>query len=247
MAARPTAFTLLVPEVSARKAADWTLETALATIKRVAARPGAPRGRCRSRAWWAGADAFASVKAALDVGSYHDVIISTLPRRTSEWLRRDLPRQVRQLGIPVTVITPANDDRNFLARQIQRTRVALRSRVATAGSQHVDRVLDTLDRDRVPGAHRVRVPAHPHLLDHPADLGQRLGRLGPRAAALPAAARTPRPPRAPGRSSAASRAWSARSFPMLHRQWAPETSAHGADGLLRHGREHDMIRPWPCG
>ena len=31
--ARPTAFALLVPNVSSRKAADWTLETALTSVR----------------------------------------------------------------------------------------------------------------------------------------------------------------------------------------------------------------------
>ena len=117
-AARPTAFALLVPEVSTRKAADWSLETALATIKRELRGRGAA-GEVPGEGLVGGADAFPSVKAALDTDDYHDVIISTSPRRTSEWLRRDLPRRVRQLGIPVTVITPGNDDRNFLAEKFK--------------------------------------------------------------------------------------------------------------------------------
>jgi hypothetical protein len=98
---RPTTFTLLVPNVESKNSADWTLETARKLLEKAV---GAP-----VEGLLGGADAFESVRQALTDGSYDDVIISTLPKRRSEWLRKDLPTRVEELGVPVTVITPPEE------------------------------------------------------------------------------------------------------------------------------------------
>ena len=51
------------------------------------------------------------MRQALADGNYDRVIISTLPRRVSKWLRRDLPKRVAALGVPVDVITPPEGPR----------------------------------------------------------------------------------------------------------------------------------------
>jgi hypothetical protein len=107
--AEPTAFTLLIPEVKRR--ADWTLEQALAALRKAAANTGrAPHVDGRVT----GLDPFASIKDALTEATYDEVLISTLPTRRSRWLRGDLPGAVRRLGVPVTVFTPPEPARMTL-------------------------------------------------------------------------------------------------------------------------------------
>jgi len=92
----PCEFALLIPDVTDRKAADWTLETALRLMQQAT--------RSNVEGLVGGPDPFESVQDAVRQGNFDEIIISTLPRRVSKWLRRDLIRRVEGLGLPVTAI-----------------------------------------------------------------------------------------------------------------------------------------------
>ena len=108
--AQPTSFVLLRPTVSSKNGSDWTLADAVKALRRAASGP-TRQLPIHVEGLEGGPDAFEAVKQALADGDFDDVIISTLPKRTSTWLRRDLPRRVEALNVPVTVITQPSGKR----------------------------------------------------------------------------------------------------------------------------------------
>jgi hypothetical protein len=98
---QPTTFALLIPDMQKGEHTDWTLELALPLLERAAGSP--VDGLTGSE------DPFEAVRSELGRGKYDLVMISTLPKRVSAWLRRDLPNKVRGLGVPVQVITPEKE------------------------------------------------------------------------------------------------------------------------------------------
>jgi hypothetical protein len=102
--ARPTTFALLIPDAPRGEHTDWTLELALPLLERAAG--GLVEGLTGTSG-----DPLDAMRAALSDGTYDRVIISTLPRRVSAWLRRDLPNRVEALGVPVEVVTAAERER----------------------------------------------------------------------------------------------------------------------------------------
>ena len=94
----PCEFTLLIPDVHDRKQADWTLENAVPLLRRAAGGPVA--------GMVGGSDPFASVQDAVRDGQFDEIIVSTLSKKTSKWLRRDLVHKIEGLGLPVTAVQP---------------------------------------------------------------------------------------------------------------------------------------------
>jgi hypothetical protein len=97
----PCTFALLIPNEPRKGGADWTLETAIPLVERAAG--GSVEGIVGQE------DPFEAVQSALRDPGFDEVIVSTLPRRVSEWLRRDLPHRIEKLGVPVTTVSQTEE------------------------------------------------------------------------------------------------------------------------------------------
>ena len=71
---RPTAFVLLIPDVSSRKAADWTLDGALKSLRRAAAGPNGTM-RPHVEGLIGGPEPLESIRQAVAGGAFDDVIV----------------------------------------------------------------------------------------------------------------------------------------------------------------------------
>ena len=112
----PAAFTLLVPssahglhqivdpEDQGRSEAEATIELALPLLEEAAGKPVEPMIGVH--------EPLAAIQDAINLhGPYDELIISTLPKRVSKWLRLDLPHKAAGLGLPVTTVTAKGIER----------------------------------------------------------------------------------------------------------------------------------------
>jgi hypothetical protein len=103
---RACRFTLLVPRAfwdADTEESALTLELAIPLLEDAAG--GRVEGLVGDQ------DPFVAASAALEAGSYDEVIVSTLPARVSHWLHIDLPTRLQRFGLPVTVVTAKKADR----------------------------------------------------------------------------------------------------------------------------------------
>ena len=103
-------FTLLIPDAKSRRAADWTLDTAIPLLRRAA---GKPVASCVG-----GPEPFEAIQDAIRDRDIDEIIISTLPRQRSQWLRRDLVHRVERLGLPVTAVVAAEEPRDSQSSEV---------------------------------------------------------------------------------------------------------------------------------
>jgi hypothetical protein len=104
----PAGFTLLVPRPywdPDTEEAALTLELAIPLLEEAAGG--------HVDALIGDADPAEAVRQVFERDRFDEVIVSTLPARVSRWLHRDLPSRVRELGVPVTVVTARESTRTL--------------------------------------------------------------------------------------------------------------------------------------
>ena len=94
--AAPCRFGLLIPDAPKRKAPDWTLQDAIPLLEREV--------QSRVLGVAGGPDTFEAVARAVQEEGFDEIIVSTLPAKRSRWRRRDLVREIAELGLPVTAV-----------------------------------------------------------------------------------------------------------------------------------------------
>ena len=50
------------------------------------------------------ADPYKAVSSTMAAKKFDEIILSTMPRARSRWLRQDLPRKLQKFGVPVTQV-----------------------------------------------------------------------------------------------------------------------------------------------
>jgi hypothetical protein len=105
----PCTFTLLVPHTSSglhrlvdpedqgQTEAEQTLDLALPLLEEAAGGP--------VEGIVGDAEPLAAIQDAVNLRGFDEIILSTLPKRVSRWLRLDLPHKAAGLGLPVTTVT----------------------------------------------------------------------------------------------------------------------------------------------
>ena len=88
---------LVDPEDQGQSEAEATLELALPLLEEAA---GAP-----VEGFVGDAEPLAAIQDAVNIRGFDEIIVSTLPKRFSRWLRLDLPSKAAGLGLPVTTVT----------------------------------------------------------------------------------------------------------------------------------------------
>jgi hypothetical protein len=87
---------VLVPDAPRRKVPDWTLEDAIALVRREA------HGKVQGLV--GGPDPFEAVARAIREGDFDEIIVAPLAEQRSRWRRRDLVHRIAGLGLPVTLV-----------------------------------------------------------------------------------------------------------------------------------------------